>query len=49
MQMLPFTPITEQLLPAAWIKTEYPIVSTALTRASPVLEEGWKVHFRALS
>mmetsp|Transcript_1217 Transcript_1217/g.3601 ORF Transcript_1217/g.3601 Transcript_1217/m.3601 type:complete len:720 (+) Transcript_1217:142-2301(+) len=41
-QMLPFTPITEQLLPAAWIKTEYPIVSTALTRASPVLEEGWK-------
>jgi endo-1,3(4)-beta-glucanase len=37
-QMLPFTPITEELLPFDWITEEYPILSTAISTAS----EGWK-------
>ena len=37
-QMLPFTPITEELLPFDWITEEYPILSTAIGTAS----EGWK-------
>ena len=40
-QMLPFTPISEQLLSADWIRTEYPIVAKALL--SSKLEAGWKV------
>ena len=39
-QMLPFTPITEELLRAEWIVEEYPVVSTVLT--DPGLSEGWK-------
>jgi endo-1,3(4)-beta-glucanase len=39
-QMLPFTPITEALLPRSWIQQTYPKLSTALTRSSPPLEEG---------
>ena len=37
-QMLPFTPITEELLPADWIMEEYPVVAEAL----PTAGEGWK-------
>jgi endo-1,3(4)-beta-glucanase len=41
-QMLPFTPITELLLPASWIAEEYPVLSRALERPAPVLAEGWR-------
>jgi len=41
-QFLPFTPITEELLPKSWIEVEYPLLSTSLTRTNPVIEEGWK-------
>jgi endo-1,3(4)-beta-glucanase len=41
-QMMPFTPITENYLPASWITEEYPVVSTALTRTNPVLSQDWK-------
>jgi len=41
-QMLPFTPITETLLPAEFIQEEYPVVSTVLTKANYTLGEGWK-------
>lgn len=40
MQMLPFTPISEQLLTADWVATEYPIVAKAL----PTAAQGWKVR-----
>jgi endo-1,3(4)-beta-glucanase len=40
-QMLPYTPITEVLLDAAWINVEYPILATALTRSDPVIQVGW--------
>ena len=40
--MLPFTPMTELLLPAGWITEEYPVLATALTRPEPALIEGWK-------
>lgn len=41
-QMLPYTPITEDLLTSDWIKVEYPDLATALTRTTPVIEEGWR-------
>jgi len=41
-QMLPFTPITVELLNAKWIKEEYPVVSMALSRSNPPISEGWK-------
>lgn len=37
-QMLPFTPITEELLAKDWIIEEYPILKTAIGSAS----DGWK-------
>jgi endo-1,3(4)-beta-glucanase len=37
-QMLPFTPISEELLRPDWIVEEYPVVATGLPTAS----EGWK-------
>jgi len=37
-QMLPFTPVTEELLPASWIAEEYPVLLPAVSTAS----EGWK-------
>ena len=40
LQMLPFTPISEQLLTRDWVATEYPIVAKAL----PTAAQGWKVH-----
>ena len=39
-QMLPFTPITEELLRAEWIEEEYPVVSQVLN--DPALSQGWK-------
>ncbi|MEW6280714.1 MAG: glycosyl hydrolase, partial [Candidatus Eremiobacterota bacterium] len=41
-QMLPFTPASELLLRPEWIAVEYPVLSTALTRPTPPLEEGWR-------
>eukprot|EP01121_Diplochlamys_sp_Union-15-3_P015230 TRINITY_DN498_c0_g1_i2.p1 TRINITY_DN498_c0_g1~~TRINITY_DN498_c0_g1_i2.p1 ORF type:complete len:333 (+),score=59.19 TRINITY_DN498_c0_g1_i2:874-1872(+) len=38
-QMLPFTPITEVLLPASYVKEEYPILAPALNGN---IQEGWK-------
>ncbi len=39
-QMLPFTPITEELLEPAWVEEEYPVLVTALD--NPSIGEGWK-------
>ncbi len=39
-QMLPFTPISEELLEPSWIEEEYPVLSTALN--SNGIGEGWK-------
>jgi len=41
-QMLPFTPISEELLPRSWIREEYPVLDEAYSRADPLLSEGWK-------
>jgi len=41
-QMLPFTPITEELLPASFIQEEYPVVSAVLTQANYTVADGWK-------
>jgi endo-1,3(4)-beta-glucanase len=41
-QMMPFTPITEQLLPASWVQEEYPVLSSVLTRTTDPIGEGWK-------
>jgi len=38
-QMLPFTPITEELLPASWITEEYPVLSGGLTSN---IDDGWR-------
>ena len=39
LQMLPFTPISEQLLTLDWVTTAYPVVARAL----PTAAQGWKV------
>lgn len=39
-QMLPFTPITEELLRAEWIEEEYPVVQPVAD--GPEISEGWK-------
>ena len=39
-QMLPFTPISEELLEPAWIEEEYPVLEPALN--NPNIGEGWK-------
>jgi endo-1,3(4)-beta-glucanase len=41
-QMMPFTPITEELLPAAWVREEYPVLRQVLTRTTDPIGEGWK-------
>ena len=41
-QMLPFLPISEELLREEWIQEEYPVLKEAYTRESPELSEGWK-------
>ena len=39
--MLPFTPITEELLRPEWVQEEYPVVAEAYNRGD--LSEEWKV------
>ncbi|MGB1074938.1 MAG: glycosyl hydrolase [Flavobacteriales bacterium] len=39
-QMLPFTPITEELLEPVWVGEAYPVMSQALN--SPDIGDGWK-------
>ena len=39
-QMLPFTPITEELLDPNWVSEAYPVVAQALN--SPDIGDGWK-------
>ncbi len=41
-QWMPFTPMSEELLPRDWISQTYPIVSSAFTRTEPVMNEGWR-------
>lgn len=41
-QMLPYTPITETLLPKKWISVEFPILVSSLSRGAPALEAGWR-------
>merc|ERR1712142_276365 len=41
-QMLPFTPISEELLREEWIKEEYNVLAEAYGRPDPPLSEGWK-------
>ena len=45
-QMLPFTPITEELLRPEWVEEEYPVLAEAYSRRSPPLKEEWKVYFK---
>ncbi|MCE9577395.1 MAG: hypothetical protein K8W52_29875 [Deltaproteobacteria bacterium] len=40
-QMLPFTPITEELLPKAWISQEYPALMGELA-GKPPIAESWR-------
>ena len=40
--MAPFTRMSEELLPRAWIAQTYPLVSAALTRSDPSMGEGWR-------
>lgn len=37
--MLPFTPISEELLPSSWINESYPLLETSLNRLNPPIEE----------
>ena len=41
-QMLPFLPISEELLRKEWIVEEYEVLKEAYTRTTPALSEGWK-------
>lgn len=41
-QYLPFTPITELLIPKAWNSQQYPLLEKALSRMDPVIMEQWK-------
>jgi len=40
-QMLPFTPMTEALLSANWVKEEYPVLASR-SLSSPNLTDGWR-------
>merc|ERR1711936_1019018 len=41
-QMLPFTPISEELIREEWIKEEYNVLAEAYGRGDPPLSEEWK-------
>jgi len=41
-QMLPFTPISEELLRKDWIIEEYEVLKEAYRRDNPPLSEGWR-------
>jgi len=40
--MMPFTPITPLLLPRDYIKQEYPVLATSLSRPDPPIKEAWR-------
>jgi endo-1,3(4)-beta-glucanase len=40
-QMIPFTPITEELVPKSWAMEQFPMVEGAITRTDPPTQEGW--------
>ena len=40
-QMIPFTPISEELLRPEWVEEEYPVLAEAYSRGD--LSEEWKV------
>ena len=41
-QMIPFVPLSEELLREEWIQEEYEVLKEAYNRPDPVLSEGWK-------
>jgi len=41
-QMLPFIPISEELLREEWIREEYEVLRSAYSRPDPPLSEAWK-------
>jgi len=41
-QMLPFNPISEELLRRLWISKDYEVLKEALDRPDPPIAEGWK-------
>jgi endo-1,3(4)-beta-glucanase len=40
-QMLPYTPISEDFLRPSWLKESYTVFSAAYTRSSPVASQAW--------
>jgi len=40
--MMPFTPMTPALLPRDYIKQEYPVLATSLSRPDPPIKEAWR-------
>jgi len=40
-QMIPFTPMTEELLPYEYVLAQWPVAKTALTRETPPVEKSW--------
>jgi endo-1,3(4)-beta-glucanase len=40
-QMLPYTPISEDLLRSSWIRESYSVFSSAYTRSSPAASSAW--------
>ena len=41
-QMIPFVPLSEELLREEWIQEEYEVLKEAYNRPDPALSEGWK-------
>jgi endo-1,3(4)-beta-glucanase len=41
-QMMPFTPITELLVPRDWLADSYALLATTLTRPDPPIEATWR-------
>jgi endo-1,3(4)-beta-glucanase len=41
-QWVPFTPMSEELLPRAWMEQSYPLVGAALQRSEPSMGESWR-------
>jgi endoglucanase Acf2 len=40
--MLPFVPISEELLDPEWIREDYEVLKSALDRPIPRIAEGWR-------
>ena len=47
-QVLPITPASEALLDPVWAQSVWPRVSTALSRANPVIDPDWQLLLAAL-